>query len=115
VKYFTQAFQLLGVAASLFIGFLLIRSAWTHDNPTGERLILTLLAATEVWCFVSTWRWSANFRRASGFKAAQLLLGPQPSDEIAIPAWKWGRQFRYAWLTLLTCLIVTAYYVWKQN
>ena len=76
---------------------------------------MTLLALAEVWCFVSTWRWSVNFRRVEGFAATQLLLGPRPADTVAIRAWTWGRHFRYACMAVIACIIVMSYYISRQG
>lgn len=115
MKYVIQGFQFFGIMGSVLIGFLLIRAVWTHPNPLGGRAAMTLLAVAVVWCFVSTWRWSVSFRKVPGANATRLLLGARPVDEAAVSAWKLGRHFRYAWITLLACLILSSYYIWVKQ
>lgn len=115
MKGTVQVFVLVGIGFSIYVGVFMVRLAWTKSYPTGERIFMTLLALAEVWCFVSTWRWSVAFGKTNGFDAKQLLLGPRPADLVAERAWIWGRHFRYAFLTVLACMIVISFYVWKYG
>jgi hypothetical protein len=115
VKFFIQGIQIVGIILSSFVAIMLIKLAWSKPYPAPERIFMTLLALAAVYSFVSTWQWIKNYRRVSHLGSTQLLTGPCPTDADAVPAWKWGRQFLYAWLTLIVSLIVISYYIWKQG
>jgi len=94
----------------------MLYSSWTDRNAQlPEKIVVTALCLAVPWGVVTTWVWSRNYRKLKLSSSTRLLFGPRPSNPDELRAWIWGRQCRYAFLTVVICLVAFAILIWFRE
>jgi hypothetical protein len=89
--------------------------AWSRHLNVLPAVLETVFCASMVWLLISTLMWSRNFGKLTGASSARLLLGPFPETPDEQRAWRWGRQFRYAFFAVILAMGTFALAVWLQG
>jgi hypothetical protein len=89
--------------------------AWARHSVIVQSVVQTVFCLSFAWMGVAILRWFRDFRRLHQSSSTRLLLGPQPDDPDELRAWKSGRQFRYAALTVVLSMIAVGITLWLNG
>jgi hypothetical protein len=89
--------------------------AWARHSTLAEPIVLTLFCLSFAWLNMSILKWQRTFRSLGQSSSARLLLGPRPEDQDELLVWQWGRQFRYAFLAVVVCMIAFGFIKWLNG
>jgi hypothetical protein len=88
---------------------LTVWQAWVLPDWDAEHVLILVGTIPSAWAVISTWGWFLSYGKVSTASSTRLLLGPRPQDPLELRAWRWGRQFRYAFIIVLIIMAASAY------
>ena len=98
---------LLGLAVAFFlvVASFMLYITWTKGRGVMDQLITTALVLSFLWSAAAACGWILSFQKVRGTSSVRLMFGPRPLDSDHLRAWKWGRHFRYAVVSVLILMV----------
>jgi len=97
----------LGVVVPLTFWF-----AWTKGKAVTQGIAETLFSFSFAWLLISILGWFRSARRLGSSSPGRFLFGPAPEDYEEMQLWKWGRQLRFAMLSVVMTMGGVALVLW---